>query len=44
MDTEFRVHYPTMDWAHTKLTDEYEIKEEGGSRVILTFEGKNHLL
>lgn len=40
MDTEFRVHYPTMDWAHTKLTDEYEIKEEGNSRVILTFEGE----
>lgn len=40
MDTEFRVYYPTIDWAHTKLTDEYEVEEDGNSRVILTFEGE----
>lgn len=40
VNTEFRVHYPTMDWAHTKLTEELEVKEEGNSRVILTFDGE----
>ncbi|MEK4387583.1 outer membrane lipoprotein carrier protein LolA [Solibacillus sp. FSL W7-1464] len=40
VDTEFSVYYPTIDWAHTKLTDEYEVQEEGNTRVILTFEGE----
>ena len=40
VDTEFNVHYPTIDWAHTKLTDEYEVQEDGNTRVILTFEGE----
>lgn len=40
VDTDFSVYYPTIDWAHTKLTDEYEVQEDGNSRVILTFEGE----
>ena len=40
MNKEFTVYYPTIDWAHTKLTDEFEVKEDGSSRVILTFEGE----
>lgn len=40
VDTEFNVYYPTIDWAHTKLTDEYEVQEDGNTRVILTFEGE----
>ncbi|MCM3723805.1 MULTISPECIES: LolA family protein [Solibacillus] len=39
-DTEFSVYYPTIDWAHTKLTDEFEVQEDGNTRVILTFEGE----
>ena len=30
----------TIDWAHTKLTDEFEVQEDGNTRVILTFEGE----
>lgn len=37
---EFRVYYPTLDWAHTKLTDEFEVQENGKPRVILTFDGE----
>lgn len=40
VNTEFKVYYPTVDWAHTKLTDEYEVQDNGSSRVILTFEGE----
>ena len=40
VDTEFSVYYPTIDWAHTKLTDEFEVQEDGNTRVILTFEGE----
>ena len=40
VDTEFNVYYPTIDWAHTKLTDEFEVQEDGNTRVILTFEGE----
>ncbi|MEK5078389.1 outer membrane lipoprotein carrier protein LolA [Solibacillus sp. FSL W7-1436] len=39
-ETEFNVYYPTIDWAHTKLTDEFEVQEDGNTRVILTFEGE----
>ena len=37
---EFQVYYPTVDWTHTKLTDEFEVQDNGSSRVILTFEGE----
>ena len=40
VNTEFHVYYPTLDWAHTKLTDEFEVQENGNTRVILTFEGE----
>ncbi|WP_274308354.1 LolA family protein [Solibacillus daqui] len=40
VNTEFKVYYPTVNWAHTKLTDELEVQEDGNSRVILTFEGE----
>lgn len=39
-NTEFRVHYPMINWAHTKLIDEYEVQEDGTTRVILTFDGE----
>lgn len=39
-ETEFSVYYPTIDWAHTKMTDEFEVQEDGNTRVILTFEGE----
>ncbi|WP_253896126.1 outer membrane lipoprotein carrier protein LolA [Solibacillus sp. R5-41] len=39
-NTEFEVHYPVLNWEHTKLIDEYKTEENGNSRVILTFEGE----
>lgn len=29
-----------MDWAHTKMTDKFEMRDEGQQRVILTYEGE----
>lgn len=40
VNTEFQVYYPTMDWAHTKMTDKFEMRDEGQQRVILTYEGE----
>ena len=39
-NAEFRVHYPTIDWGHTKMIDEYEVQDNGTTRVILTFDGE----
>ena len=38
-NTELRTYYPMVDFANTKLTDEYEVQENGVSRVILTYDG-----
>lgn len=39
-NTEFKTYYPTIDWTHTKLTDEFEVQENGKNRIILTYEGE----
>jgi outer membrane lipoprotein-sorting protein len=38
-NTAMQVYYPMISWANTKLIDEFEVRDDGTPRVILTFDG-----
>ena len=38
-NAEMRTFYPMVEFANTKLVDEFEVQENGTSRIILTYEG-----